>query len=235
MNSSKLDAIFFNFELVDELSDYEASDNRRNLGTGMGLAIVARIVKVLHGQLKVESILDQGTTVTISFTFDLCDRPVLTKEREVVDTEVELGSQIKTSDVAQGPALIANVKDATSSGFLPATPSLERKFSDVSGIDDLSQTNLEILVADDDPINRNILFKRLKSLGHVTTLTNDGVECFGAYQGDPSKFAAILMDIQMPILDGMAATQQVRNFEKTAAHSNQMHIPIIAISASLLK
>ncbi|KAK7508780.1 uncharacterized protein IWZ02DRAFT_489296 [Phyllosticta citriasiana] len=100
--------------------------------------------------------------------------------------------------------------------------------------------NMRVLVAEDDPVNSKIVKKRVEKIGHEVTLTVNGEECASVYGEKPGYFDVILMDMQMPIVDGLTSTKMIRSFEK----SNPSHvlstratlngrIPIIAVSASL--
>lgn len=101
---------------------------------------------------------------------------------------------------------------------------------------------LRVLVAEDDPVNSKIIHKRLTKLGHTVILTGNGEECATAFASATSNFDMVLMDLQMPIVDGMAATKMIRDFEfKTpkAALSDKAkcndRVPIFAVSASLIE
>ncbi|PCG98478.1 CheY-like superfamily [Penicillium occitanis (nom. inval.)] len=101
---------------------------------------------------------------------------------------------------------------------------------------------LHVLVAEDDPVNSKIVQKRLQRAGHTVHLTGNGEECAIAYRNSPRAFDAILMDIQMPIVDGMDATEMIRKFERSS-HDYQLsdkvkplgRVPIFAVSASLVE
>ncbi|KAJ5833937.1 CheY-like superfamily [Penicillium riverlandense] len=101
---------------------------------------------------------------------------------------------------------------------------------------------LNVLVAEDDPINSKILHKRLTKLGHTVQLTGNGEACANLFSSASRSFDVVLMDIQMPIMDGMAATRMIREFEAKApinplsekAKQNN-RVPIFAVSASLLE
>ncbi|KAJ5152608.1 uncharacterized protein N7482_009086 [Penicillium canariense] len=101
---------------------------------------------------------------------------------------------------------------------------------------------LHVLVAEDDPINSKIVHKRLTKLGHSVLLTGHGEACANAFTSGSQVFDVVLMDIQMPIADGMAATRMIREFEAKKAPvslSNEgqrtSRVPIFAVSASLLE
>ncbi|KAJ5274314.1 hypothetical protein N7505_002859 [Penicillium chrysogenum] len=102
--------------------------------------------------------------------------------------------------------------------------------------------HLNVLVAEDDPINSKIIQKRLTKLGHTVTLTGNGEACRVAFASGTNSFDVVLMDIQMPILDGMRATQAIREFEsktpKEALSDKAIRndrVPIFAVSASLVE
>jgi len=106
----------------------------------------------------------------------------------------------------------------------------------------LSPDYFSILVAEDDPINSRIMKKRLEKLGHSVYMTVNGEECSSAHGEQPATFDAILMDLQMPIVDGFTSTRMIRSFEKTHSKSclsdraqSNGRIPVFAVSASLVE
>lgn len=113
----------------------------------------------------------------------------------------------------------------------PMTPSPEK----------LTGENMRVLVAEDDPVNSRIVKKRLERLGHEVYLTVNGEECASAFGDKPRDFDVVLMDMQMPIVDGLTSTKMIRSYEKT--HTNIYspraalcgRVPIIAVSASLIE
>ena len=92
--------------------------------------------------------------------------------------------------------------------------------------------DIEVLIAEDNPINQKLIKLTLNQLGIKTTLANNGSEAFDKYSNNPEKYDMIFMDIQMPIMDGIEATHQILNFEATRGIK---HTPIIALTANALK
>jgi signal transduction histidine kinase/CheY-like chemotaxis protein len=86
------------------------------------------------------------------------------------------------------------------------------------------------LVAEDNIINQKLIRRTLEDLGLEITIANNGLEAFEKRKN--GNFDIIFMDIQMPVLDGIEATQEILDFEEDYAHN---HIPIIALTANALK
>ena len=98
---------------------------------------------------------------------------------------------------------------------------------------------LRVLIADDVSTNRMILEDMLLEAGHEVVSVSDGRELVDKLlpmiKGQPNAeyFDIVLTDISMPILDGDAATREIRQLEKL--NSNSKHVPIIAITAHALR
>jgi two-component system sensor histidine kinase/response regulator len=85
-----------------------------------------------------------------------------------------------------------------------------------------------VLVVEDNEVNQMVAVELLQSIGFVAVVVPDGVEAVAALTGDHS-YDAVLMDIQMPRMDGYAATRAIRAQERPGSH-----VPIIAMTASAL-
>lgn len=88
---------------------------------------------------------------------------------------------------------------------------------------------LHILVAEDNIINQEIVYELLIEKSHSITLAINGQEALDLSMNN--NFDLILMDIQMPVMDGITATQQIRLFE----NGKGKHVPIIALTARAMK
>ena len=86
------------------------------------------------------------------------------------------------------------------------------------------QTSLNILVVEDNEINASVVYSHLTDLGHTVDIATDGTTAL--YAMHRHHYHLVLMDINMPNMDGINATQKWRHLEK----SNQ-HLPIIALTA----
>jgi len=94
----------------------------------------------------------------------------------------------------------------------------------------LSRTKLDlkVLVAEDNYINQIYVTELLKMYVNTYTVVGNGIEAINKYKEE--YFDCILMDIQMPIMDGINATKEIRRLEK----DSEKRIPIIALTASAL-
>jgi PAS domain S-box-containing protein len=88
---------------------------------------------------------------------------------------------------------------------------------------------LSILVAEDDEVSRSLAGKLLVKEGHTVTAARNGIEAVTLYE--QGVFDLILMDVQMPDMDGFQATSEIRERESMTGE----HIPIIALTAHAIK
>lgn len=92
--------------------------------------------------------------------------------------------------------------------------------------------DLRVLVADDNEVNRMVISGMLKKLGGTNDNVVDGAQAFEAYKNQPSAYDLILMDCEMPEMDGFQTTVAIRKFEQDKSIPA---IPIIALTAHVMK
>jgi PAS domain S-box-containing protein len=88
---------------------------------------------------------------------------------------------------------------------------------------------LRLLVAEDNPVNQKLMVQLLRKLGHQPVLAANGRAALDALAGAP--FDAVLMDVQMPEMDGLEATRSLRAAEAGTGR----HLPVIAMTAHAMK
>ena len=89
---------------------------------------------------------------------------------------------------------------------------------------------LRILAAEDHPTNQKVLRLILEPLGIDLTMCEDGMAALKAYQS--SRFDVVLMDMQMPVMDGLTATQAIRE------HERAYHLPatpVVMVTANAMR
>ena len=88
---------------------------------------------------------------------------------------------------------------------------------------------LNLLLAEDNKVNQTLAIRLLEKLGHKVTLANNGLEAVQHWQN--GSFDAILMDVDMPLMNGYEATEQIRELEKPTGQ----HVPIVAMTAHVME
>jgi CheY-like chemotaxis protein len=114
-------------------------------------------------------------------------------------------------------AVLAVLGEARSEGRRPLRTSSE----------DTAPRPTRILLAEDNPVNQLVATKLLERQGYQVTVAANGAEVLKLHSHQPRPYDLILMDIQMPEMDGLETTQAIRHRELTSGE----HLPIIALTA----
>ena len=97
----------------------------------------------------------------------------------------------------------------------------------VSHDNDLPLNGLNILVAEDNSVNQMVIQALLKKLGAESKIYENGLLAYEALKSQPNNFDIVLMDCEMPIMDGFSTTEKIRASENDSLKT----IPIIALTA----
>lgn len=89
---------------------------------------------------------------------------------------------------------------------------------------------LKILLVEDNLLNQRVVTFSLKKYDHEVTIANNGLEAVELFR--VNKFDVILMDLMMPVMDGLEATVKIR--EEEEMNNSDKRIPIIAITANTM-
>lgn len=92
-----------------------------------------------------------------------------------------------------------------------------------------SKRQLNLLVAEDNLVNQTLAMRLLEKIGHKVTIANNGIEAIQQWQAQ--RFDAILMDVDMPEMNGYEATLRIRKEEQGTGQ----HIPIVAMTAHAMQ
>ena len=85
-----------------------------------------------------------------------------------------------------------------------------------------------VLIVEDIAMNRELFSLQLRQFGLATQHAKNGQEALDLVQADPGAFSMILMDLQMPVMDGITATQLIRRYES----QTNGHMIIVALTAN---
>ena len=92
-----------------------------------------------------------------------------------------------------------------------------------------ARRQLKVLLVEDNAINRELAVRLLKKRGHTVSVAGNGKEALSAIESEP--FEVVLMDVQMPEMDGFEATAEIRRREAASGK----HLPIVAMTAHAMK
>ncbi len=169
-----------------------------------------------------------GRSASASGVAAVLTKPV--RQSVLLDTLIMLGARVTpriTSDrraeraASSSAVVIGAIRPAREA----ATPSLERRSAP-----SLPQAArpLRVLLAEDNPVNQIVACKMLEARGHTVHVVENGAKAVAATLEE--RFDVVLMDVQMPVLDGRTATQAIRKREA----GGSTHLPIIAVTASAM-
>lgn len=172
----------FQEKIFDSFSRERNTTESGISGTGLGMAIVKRLVDLMGGKIEMKSELGKGTTFRIINTHKIVDSPeiYLQKNKDQVEGKIDF-------------------------------------------------TGRRILLAEDNDLNAEIAKNLLEDMGLSVDHVSDGVACVDALNKNKTNFYdLILMDVQMPNMDGYTATRAIRNMDNRL----KANIPIIAMTAN---
>ncbi len=189
--------------LFKPFTQADSTTSRRFEGSGLGLAISQRLAIAMNGKISVVSSPGNGSTFTLR----------LPLAQPNIPTSDSNGAQPCPEGAASQSSLNA---PSFASDPEPDRAALPPPRSDL------------VLVAEDDRVNSVLAGKMLEILGFQVEFASDGRKTVDAFV--PGKFFAILMDMQMPKMDGLEATREIRRLEAGATG----RVRIIALTGNVL-
>jgi two-component system sensor histidine kinase RpfC len=160
--------IFESFQQADN------SEARKHDGTGLGVTISRELIRIMGGDLRLQSTPGQGSRFWFTLNLQLCE------EEEILLPEETAASLHNTIIPFVRPGVTATADNA----------------------------NLEILVAEDNVVNRKVITMILENAGFKVHTVNDGAQALDAL--DDNRYDLVIVDMQMPIMGGIEAMKMYR-------------------------
>ena len=203
--TDKLQSIFTLFSQADN------SFVRKHGGVGLGLTIARRLVEMHSGELSVNSEMGVGSTFRFYVQAEEAESPDPAAGGCTAPSKPGLDSRSLPTVVPSADARQSRIETV-------ARREMPRETDDEAGL-------LRILVVEDNPINSRFVQRLLTKLNHSVCIAENGRQGCDAVRRED--FDLVLMDVQMPGMDGLQATREIRRYEE----SHGGHQLIVALTA----
>ncbi|MDP2213372.1 ATP-binding protein [Phenylobacterium sp.] len=189
-------------QLFEKFTQADSTATRRFGGTGLGLSICRELTQMMGGEINARSREGEGSLFEV--------RLPLSRGVSVAPSAAE----DVTAPAASPPLVAVDEPDDIPGEAAP---------------DEGEGRPMRILAAEDNPTNQQVLAAVMSSLGLEVEIVNDGAAAVAAWT--TGAYDMILMDIQMPVMDGIAAAREIRRLE---AETRRLRTPIVALTANAL-
>lgn len=196
--------------LFNDFVQTDSSMARKYGGSGLGLSLSKKFARLMGGDLYVTSQSGIGSSFWFEVNLPKSRNEKLIKASEKRKTAVTESNSISDSTSSVSESIITNDKKENSEAI-----TANRDYS--------------ILIAEDNEVNQMIIQKYLKKWGYSFVIAHNGKEALDKLQNEKN-ILLVLMDCQMPEMDGLEATQRIRS-----QNDDYQNIPIIALTANAME
>ncbi len=210
------------FEPFEQL---ESRGSSLNIGSGLGLFVVKKLVLLMGGEISVKSNVGVSTSFYVDLVLPSADESMVDKEH----SNLPIISAIKTVESARQESMTLRADGSQQAKNNPQAETLHSKQSDEQNKTNKSRKHCKILVADDSKINRMVLAGYLEEENCTVSEAKDGKQAWDLFQKEAFDF--VFLDIQMPFLDGLEVSNKIQqSVKQNSAHAKQLK-GVFAITA----
>lgn len=188
--------------IFNRFEQLDSSSTRQAEGAGLGLSVCEGLARRMGGQMSVESEPNTGTEFAVTLALPIAEN--------IENVDLSFVSRPKEATTTRRPDPVAFVQNQQ---LEPASVTVNAQ-------------GYNILLAEDNLVNQLLVRKLADKFGWNLTVVPDGEQAVLALAQDKS-FDLVLMDIRMPVLDGIGATEAIKK-----AGGDQADIPIVALTAN---
>jgi len=203
--------------IFEEFSRERSSTDSKVAGTGLGMPIVKKLIDKMDGSITIDSKEGKGTKVTIKLPLRIASAEQIEAARLA---EAQNESLKKIPDLQD---MATDAANTTGSAITTRMHIIKNSQAQ------LALQNKRILLAEDNDLNSEIATALLEEIGFVVERAVDGLQCVKKIEEQPANYYdLVLMDIQMPNMNGFKATATIRSMK----NGQKAQIPIIAMTAN---
>ncbi|TKA52251.1 hypothetical protein B0A53_04674 [Rhodotorula sp. CCFEE 5036] len=218
LSEEELKRLFARFSQANPRSDQYG-------GSGLGLYVSKKLVELHSGFIEVESQAGVGSI----FSFTIPTERATPTERQPVPPPISIPSRIPKRPHSASPSDTSKASKTSKIGSTTAPAPTK----------DAPSQPVHVLVVEDNEINRKVLNRQLKNAGYFVSLVGDGQQALDALAEDARRatqdasyngIQVVLMDIEMPVMDGLTAIRELRRREQ--AGEIDRRYPVCAVTGN---
>ncbi|KAK4442303.1 hypothetical protein QBC34DRAFT_418938 [Podospora aff. communis PSN243] len=212
-------------------------------GSGLGLFISKRLAELHGGQIGVASEAGFGSVFGFFIQARRCDPPLPSDPSHnsdplPIETHLSGSSSLHLRPTPQRQDYASSTSIATTNLITTKSTPADPSAGPLPTVK-LNPSDVSILVVEDNLINQKVLVKQLRKHGCPVSVANDGIECldylatthFLAPDGVP--LSVILMDLEMPNMDGLTCVREIRRMEAEGKMLGGRKVPVVAVTANV--